>query len=116
LFLLATPQEQSNNSAVPQSDFFALGRTFVNLLTGKHPLDSYDSYNDEIKWRNSAPIISPPLADLIEKMMAHTPKQRPANTQVILQRLATIEQQLYPATPVKSPPAPKVIPPNTLNP
>ena len=30
-----TPPEQTNGKAVPQSDFFALGRTFVYLLTGK---------------------------------------------------------------------------------
>jgi Serine/threonine protein kinase len=32
-----TPPEQTNGKAVPQSDFFALGRTFVYLLTGKPP-------------------------------------------------------------------------------
>ncbi|HEY9705505.1 MAG TPA: serine/threonine-protein kinase, partial [Allocoleopsis sp.] len=32
-----TPNEQQNGQAVTQSDFFALGRTFVHLLTGLHP-------------------------------------------------------------------------------
>jgi serine/threonine protein kinase len=93
-----TPQEQINNNAVPQSDFFALGRTFIYLLTGKYPLDQeiYDRFNDEIKWRNHSPQISSQLADLIDEMMAHKPNQRPANTQVILQRLTKIEHELYP--------------------
>jgi eukaryotic-like serine/threonine-protein kinase len=97
-----TPQEQINNNAVPQSDFFALGRTFVYLLTGKYPLDQeiYDYFNDEVKWRNHAPQISLQLADLIDEMMAHKPNQRPANTQIILQRLTKIEHELYPAKPV----------------
>ncbi|NES18842.1 MAG: serine/threonine protein kinase, partial [Symploca sp. SIO3E6] len=34
-----TPTEQLNRQAVPQSDFFALGRTFVFLLTGREPTD-----------------------------------------------------------------------------
>jgi serine/threonine protein kinase len=93
-----TPVEQINSQAVPQSDFFALGRTFVFLLTGKYPLDAeiYDAHNDELDWRSHAPNISPLLADLLDEMMAHKPKQRPANTQVILQRLAQIKQALNP--------------------
>ena len=33
------PPEQMNCKPLLQSDFFALGRTMVHLLTGKHPLD-----------------------------------------------------------------------------
>ena len=33
-----TPPEQQNFQAVPQSDFFALGRTFVYLLTGQNEI------------------------------------------------------------------------------
>ncbi|MGK7874586.1 MAG: serine/threonine protein kinase, partial [Xenococcaceae cyanobacterium] len=33
------PPEQEKGYAVPQSDFYALGRTFVYLLTGKAPTD-----------------------------------------------------------------------------
>lgn len=92
-----TPQEQIYNNAVPQSDFFALGRTFVYLLTGKHPIDQeiYDSFNDEVRWRQHAPQMSPQLADLIDVMMSHKLNQRPANTQVILSMLAEIERDSY---------------------
>ncbi|WP_017652022.1 protein kinase domain-containing protein [Fortiea contorta] len=89
-----TPQEQLNGQAIPQSDFFALGRTFVYLLTGKEPNDSaiYNSYTDEITWRNYAPQISPPLADLIDQMMARFAGNRPINTQAILQQLSAIDR------------------------
>ncbi|BDA75385.1 hypothetical protein CAL7716_095510 [Calothrix sp. PCC 7716] len=92
-----TPQEQIYNNAVPQSDFFALGRTFVYLLTGKHPIDQeiYDSFNDEVKWRQHAPQMSPKIADLIDVMMSHKANQRPANAKVILSMLAEIERELY---------------------
>ncbi|MDZ8240894.1 MAG: serine/threonine-protein kinase [Nostoc sp. ChiQUE01a] len=126
-----TPLEQMNSQAVPQSDFFALGRTFVYLLTGKYPLDSaiYDAQNDELVWRSHAPHISPLLANLLDEMMAHKPKQRPANTQVILQRLAEIEQALNPPKVVRrtnpsgvaptqpvNTPQPKVATPATTHP
>ncbi|MBW4642444.1 MAG: right-handed parallel beta-helix repeat-containing protein [Goleter apudmare HA4340-LM2] len=104
-----TPVEQMNGQAVPQSDFFALGRTFVYLLTGKQPTDStiYNVYGDQINWQDYAPNISPQLSNLIDQMMARVPNQRPANTQVILQQLAEIErglQQQAPLPPLLPPP------------
>ncbi|MDZ7961237.1 MAG: right-handed parallel beta-helix repeat-containing protein [Aulosira sp. DedQUE10] len=104
-----TPIEQMNGKAVLQSDFFALGRTFVYLLTGKQPTDPevYNSYTNEMGWRNYAPQISPLLADLIDQMMAPLPNQRPANTQDILQRLAQIDQSLQPSPPPLPPPPAK---------
>ncbi len=87
-----TPPEQDSGHPVPQSDFFALGRTFVHLLTGKHPLDFYDVRTDELHWRGSAPQASKPFADFIDELMARLPGQRPPNTEVILQRLAELSK------------------------
>ncbi|MBH8562983.1 serine/threonine protein kinase [Nostoc sp. CENA67] len=91
-----TPPEQLNGQAVLTSDFFAIGRTFVYLLTGKNPNDPdiYDINNDEVRWRNYAPEISPLLADLIDDLIKRSPSQRPQSTNVILQRLAEIERAL----------------------
>jgi formylglycine-generating enzyme required for sulfatase activity len=99
-----TPSEQINNNAVPQSDFFALGRTFVYLLTGKEPLNPimYDAYNEKLDWRNHAPKISSMLADLLDEMMQRLYKDRPGNTQKILQRIAAIEKSLQPKQPPKT--------------
>jgi len=99
-----SPLEQVIGSAVPKSDFFALGRTFVHLLTGEHPLnlgDQYrhDIYTDELEdWRDKAPQISSILGDFIDQLMARPIKNRPADTQSILARLAEIQQTLYPKT------------------
>lgn len=89
-----TPFEQINGHAVQQSDFFALGRTFVYLLTGKEPTtpEIYNFQNDDLKWRNYAPEISPKFADLLDEMMARLPSQRPQNTGVILQKLNEIDR------------------------
>ena len=110
-----TPSEQINHNAVPQSDFFALGRTFVYLLTGKEPLDPimYDSYNETLNWRNHAPQISSMLADLLDDMMQRLYKDRPQNSHEILQRIAAIEKALQ--SPKPQPPKPQPpIPSNNL--
>lgn len=92
-----TAPEQFNSQAVPQSDFFALGRTFVHLLTGKSPTEFKEDWiTGELKhnWRESAPQVSKPLADLIDNLMAPSPEQRPQKGQNILDRLAIISIQV----------------------
>ncbi|MGF1989467.1 MAG: protein kinase domain-containing protein [Nostoc sp. ZfuVER08] len=86
--------EQMNGEAVPQSDFFALGRTFVFLLTGKHPLDMYDVQQNVLRWKNYTLDISPLLLELIDWLIAPDIEKRPANAQEIWQRLAEIETKL----------------------
>jgi len=95
-----TPSEQMNGKAVPQSDFFALGRTFVYLLTGKSPQEFPEHpRTGELIWRTDAVGISQKLLDFIDYLMAPFPGNRPRNTQDILQRLADFE--------TSSPPLPR---------
>ena len=89
-----TAPEQAFGQAIPQSDFYSLGRTFVFLLTGRHPLDMYDSRNDVLNWRGYATHVSPLLLDLIDRLMAKEIKQRPANAQDLLRQIADIKRQL----------------------
>ncbi|HEY9597531.1 MAG TPA: serine/threonine-protein kinase [Cyanophyceae cyanobacterium] len=89
-----TAPEQMNGDASPASDFFSLGRTFVFLLTGRHPNTMYDSQNDVLRWRNHTSGISPGLLNLIDEMMARNPSDRPANSEEILQCLDEIEHDL----------------------
>ncbi|MCW5312531.1 protein kinase [Nostoc sp. KVJ3] len=87
-----TPPEQMNGKAVPQSDFFALGRTFVYLLTGKTPdFFNEDSRTGQLIWRDSATIISKGLLDFIDYLMAPFPGNRPKETQEILDCIAVID-------------------------
>lgn len=91
-----TPPEQANGKAVPQSDFFALGRTFVYLLTGRDPNEfPEDPRTGQLKWRESARQISPDLADLVDYLMAPFPGNRPQNTQVIIDCLGELERPVY---------------------
>ncbi|PMB49771.1 serine/threonine protein kinase [Fischerella thermalis CCMEE 5205] len=91
-----SPPEQQNGYSVQQSDFFALGRTFVFLLTGKEPQDLaiYNPLTNQLDWRPHALEISPLFADLIDCLMAPVANQRPENTQVIWQWLEKIEQDI----------------------
>ena len=113
-----TPIEQQHGQAVAPSDFFALGRTFVHLLTGKHPLDMYDPMRDVLSWRGYTENINPLLLDLIDDLMARLAGDRPPNTQEILQRLDRLEQNLkQPQNPVIRIPSPPPPPqPRSQNP
>ncbi|MGB3655786.1 MAG: serine/threonine-protein kinase [Rivularia sp. (in: cyanobacteria)] len=86
-----TPPEQMNGQAMQQSDFFALGRTFVYLLTAKDPNQFYNPQTDELLWRDAVANISLEFADFLDWMMMRSPSQRPANTEEILQRLSEIK-------------------------
>ncbi|HIK10767.1 MAG TPA: serine/threonine protein kinase [Oscillatoriaceae cyanobacterium M33_DOE_052] len=105
-----TPPEQINGKAVPQSDFFALGRTFVYLLAGRHPNDfQEDPRTGELRWRESARV-SENFANLIDRLMSPFPGNRPHNTDAISQYLETIDQGTggssprHPVTPSPPPP------------
>jgi serine/threonine protein kinase len=90
-----TPLEQINGQAVPQSDFYAMGRTFVNLVTGIQLMDlPIDDKTGSLIWRNQALQIDKPLADFLDELMAILPGQRPQTTRVILQRLEKLPQQI----------------------
>jgi serine/threonine protein kinase len=87
-----TPIEQINGKAVPQSDFFALGRTMVHLLTGIPPVHLPENEaTEELIWRDRASKITDKLADLLDEMMALFPRERPSSTEVILSRLNELE-------------------------
>ena len=87
-----TAPEQANGKAVPQSDFYSLGRTFVFLLTGKSPTAfSEHPRTGKLVWRNSAPHISKSFGDVMDYMMAPFPGKRPQNSHAILQCLAEID-------------------------
>jgi eukaryotic-like serine/threonine-protein kinase len=89
-----SPLEQMRGQAIPQSDFFALGRTFVFLLTGFPPEQLYDPNLDILQWRHHTNHVSPLLLDFIDWLMSTEVNQRPSNVEEISRRLAKIEFQL----------------------
>jgi WD40 repeat protein len=101
-----TPPEQIEGKAVPQSDFFSLGRTFIFLLTGKQPKDFSLDYNSKLQWRKYANKINHQtsgitggttmltveytLPNLIDYLMVFNYQRRPSNAKVINQYIEKI--------------------------
>jgi serine/threonine protein kinase len=95
------PLEQEIGKATPQSDFFAIGRTFVHLLTGKKPNDIGDNYrnsntDESWDWRPEAPHITPALADFIDYLMEANPAKRPQNSQFLIDQVKKLDFKLTP--------------------
>ena len=85
-----SPQEQIRGGNVgPAADFYALGRTMIQLLTAKYPSELEDSLTGKLRWRNYRQI-NPDLADLIDEMVEDDVRLRPANTAIIHKRLLSI--------------------------
>ena len=85
-----SPYEQIRGGNVgPAADFYALGRTIIQLLTGKYPPDLEDGLTGKLRWRNYRQIKSD-LADLLDEMVQDDAKFRPADAAIIHKRLIKI--------------------------
>jgi hypothetical protein len=85
-----SPQEQIRGGNIgPGADFYALGRTMIQLLTAKYPSELEDSLTGKLRWRNYR-TIKPDLADLIDEMVEDDVRLRPANAAIIHKRLLSI--------------------------
>jgi serine/threonine protein kinase len=80
-----TAPEQLNGKAIPQSDFFSLGKTLINALTGKEfrELPS-DPETGELLWQQEAKHCDPPLLRFIEDLASQGMARRPKTSQEIL--------------------------------
>jgi CHASE2 domain-containing sensor protein/tRNA A-37 threonylcarbamoyl transferase component Bud32 len=82
-----TAPEQLSGQAFRQSDFFALGRTFIHLLTGIHPDNlPKDPLTGELDWRSEAPQISSRLADWLDNSIVPSPEQRSSQSKSIFKK------------------------------
>ncbi|WNZ47654.1 bifunctional serine/threonine-protein kinase/ABC transporter substrate-binding protein [Leptolyngbya boryana CZ1] len=79
-----TAPEQILGKAVPQSDFYALGKTFMHLLMGTNSSDQSFVPNQPI---------SPAFHKLLRDMTAESVRDRPNSAKLILKRLRKIERE-----------------------
>lgn len=83
-----SPPEQIAGGAVgPAADFYALGMTIIQLLTGQYPPDLEDPVNGKLRWRDRVRV-SPDLANLLDEMVQPDAQRRPATADEIEARLA----------------------------
>lgn len=86
------PEQIAGRGVGPAADFYALGRTMIQLLTGKYPPEMEDPMTGKLRWRTAASI-SPDFADLLDQLVQEDVNQRPTNAAAIQERLAQISQK-----------------------
>jgi len=77
-----------------KSDFYALGRTFVHLLTNKNPSQIEQDTQEKLLWLTESTPVSDRFATLIDSLLERKPDKRPKNTTDILKRIQVIEDKV----------------------
>ncbi len=98
-----SPPEQVMGAMVgPATDFYALGRTCIHLLTGQFPGDLDDAFTAELRWREKAQV-SPGFASLLDRMVQLDPRQRPqSSTEIQTDIFRIIRQKKHPRRMISS--------------
>jgi serine/threonine protein kinase len=87
------PAEQKLRRTLAQADLFALGRTFVYLLTQKEPIDLYNSEQNILTWRNITTDISPDFLDSIDRLMQENSPQDRDRSPTVIRKIDLPEQE-----------------------
>ncbi|MBD2776659.1 protein kinase domain-containing protein [Iningainema tapete] len=85
------PEQITGGNVGPSTDFYALGRTMIEMLTGKSILDLEDPLTGNLVWRKTVNV-QPELAALLDEMVQEDMRSRPANAAIIKKRLAKISR------------------------
>ncbi|NJS11708.1 MAG: serine/threonine protein kinase [Microcoleus sp. CSU_2_2] len=113
------PVEQMQMGIVyPHSDLYALAATVLVLLTGKEPHQLLDSNTLNWNWRSECSV-SPTLAAVLDKMLAHQPSERFSSAREVMQALCGNPPSAphpQPPFPLATPEFPATQPPPELQP
>ena len=110
------PAEQMQMGIVcPHSDLYALAATVLVLLTGKEPHQLLDGHTLNWNWRSQCSV-SPNLALVLDKMLAHGPSDRYSSAREVLQALCGNPPSVPPSQATQAPPElqPIAVPPPKL--
>jgi serine/threonine protein kinase len=83
------PEQIAGGNIGPAADFYALGRTMIEMLTGKSFTELENPVTGELRWRSEVNVALP-LADLLDEMIQDDVRSRPANAEIIQKRLIKI--------------------------
>ncbi|EDX82447.1 tetratricopeptide repeat domain protein [Synechococcus sp. PCC 7335] len=83
--------EQSSGNPLPTSDLYSIGRTIIEALTGKFPLELARYPNECVVWDREAPRLSKPFTELIDRLANKNLLFRPPAASVALTYLSEVE-------------------------
>ncbi|CEJ46884.1 Serine/threonine protein kinase [Umezakia ovalisporum] len=86
------PEQMIGGNVGPGADFYALGRTMIELITGQYPPELGDPQTGVLHWRNHIQV-NPQLADLLDDMVQEDMRSRPLNAIMIQKRLNKITRR-----------------------
>jgi serine/threonine protein kinase len=95
------PSEQAAGRPTYSSDLYSLGLTMIYLLTGKPPQELADPRTGDILWQPHAPAVSDRLAQVLNRAIQYSPRDRYTTAQEMLQALGSAAP--LPATHVQVP-------------
>jgi serine/threonine protein kinase len=110
------PQEQSLGRPVFSSDLYSLGLTAIYLLSGRIPQQlAFDTNTGEILWRHFNHNLNPAFADVLDKAIRKSPRDRFMSAKEMLSALqlafAPIAPTILPTPPIpQTPPTFKTAP------
>jgi serine/threonine protein kinase len=83
------PEQMSGKGAEPTADIYALGRTIVHLLTGRHPTEMEDAETGHLHWRKYAKV-NAGLATLLDNTIHPSADRRPQTAREVKRELARL--------------------------
>jgi predicted Zn finger-like uncharacterized protein len=102
---MAPEQARGGSSTEARSDLFSLGCVLYRICTGELPFKGSDTLATLTALATTQPPrvdrlnpdVPPTLADLIARLLAKTPEQRPASAQAVVEAIRAIERGAPPA-------------------
>lgn len=84
-----SPPEQLRGEVTPSTDLYSLAVTTLVLMTGRSPLELYDSQMASWRWRDLLSL-SPGFGNFLDRLLAYRPTDRPQSALVASQLLHSI--------------------------
>jgi serine/threonine protein kinase len=93
------PEQARGETIDARCDLFSLGCVLYHLCTGRQPFQGKDTMSTLLALSRENPMpaclvnleVSPALSDLIEKLLAKKPEDRPASAQAVVESIKAIE-------------------------